>query len=184
MSTRDAMVISAVTLFRERGVAATSLRDVVDHAQAPRGSIYHHFPGGKAELAAAATRMAGDFIDSVLVGVLDDADPSTAIDKFVAYWEHALTKSDYEQGCPVAAAALSGSETPAARTLAGDAFAIWEARISDSLRRRGIPAPQARDLATLAICSIEGAILVARARRTTEPLRQVARQLRMAINAA
>lgn len=178
MSTRDAMVISAAQLFRQRGVEATSLRDVVEHAGAPRGSIYHHFPGGKAELAREATVLAANFIENILAGVLADGDPSAAIEKFVGYWERVLEESAFTEGCPVAAAALSGDETAEARAAAGDAFTLWEARLTDELRRRGTPAGTARDRASLAICAIEGALMVSRARRTSEPLRQVGRQLR------
>ena len=58
-SARDDMLRSAAHLFRRRGVEATSLADVIDHAGAPRGSIYHHFPRGKPQLVEEATRTAG-----------------------------------------------------------------------------------------------------------------------------
>ena len=48
---RTRMIASAAELFREQGYSATGFRDVVEHSGAPRGSIYHHFPGGKAQLA-------------------------------------------------------------------------------------------------------------------------------------
>src|SRR3712207_8589123 len=54
------------TLFRssERGVQGTSFADVLEHSGAPRGSIYHHFGGGKTQLAEEATRWAGEYIRS------------------------------------------------------------------------------------------------------------------------
>lgn len=184
MSTRDAMVASAATLFRERGVAATSLRDVVEHAGAPRGSIYHHFPGGKAELAAAATTMAGGFIDQLLAGLLDTGEPGAAIDRFVTYWQDALTRHDFVDGCPVAAAAISPADTAEARNVAGGAFARWQERIAASLTARGIAEAEAADLAGLTVAAVEGALIMARAQRTTEPLVRVARQLTRLLDAA
>lgn len=178
MSTRDAMIASAATLFRERGVAATSLRDVVEHAGAPRGSIYHHFPGGKAELATAATTMAGAFIDELLAGLLDQGEPTAAIDRFVDYWTTTLTRSDFVDGCPVAAAAISPDDTAAARSAAGEVFARWHDRLASSLTDHGLDDGEAADLAGLTIAAIEGALIVARAQRSTEPLTRVARQLR------
>lgn len=177
MSARDAMIASAAALFRERGVAATSLRDVVEHAKAPRGSIYHHFPGGKAELASAATAMAGGFIEQLLADLLDDGDPARAIETFVDYWKQSLTRQDFADGCPVAAAAVSAEETDEARSAAGRSFARWQGQIADALAARGVPADLAADQAGLAIAAVEGALIVARAQRSTEPLERVARQL-------
>ncbi|HSX66376.1 TetR/AcrR family transcriptional regulator [Nocardioides sp.] len=177
MSARDAMVASAAALFRERGVAATSLRDVVEHAKAPRGSIYHHFPGGKAELASAATAMAGDFIGQLLADLLEGGDPAHAIATFVDYWKQSLIRQDFADGCPVAAAAVSPEETDDARATAGRSFARWQGQIADALVGRGVRAGLAADQAGLAVAAVEGALIVARAQHSTEPLERVARQL-------
>lgn len=177
MSTRDAMITSAATLFRERGVAATSLRDVVEHAGAPRGSIYHHFPGGKAELATAATTMAGTFIEELLADLLAGGDPAAALRRFTDYWRDALARNDFEDGCPVAAAALSSPETTEARAVAARAFSRWQQQVAASLVARGHDPAEAADVAGLAIAAVEGALIVARAQRSTEPLERVARQL-------
>lgn len=172
-SSRDRMIDSAITLFRERGVAATSLRDVVEHSGAPRGSIYHHFPGGKAELATAATVKAGEFIS----GLLDPAvDPGDLVAGFAGYWSSALAKSQFTRGCPVAAGALS--DEPAARAAAGHAFAAWQRAIAGALEARGTAADRAAALATLAVSAIEGALVIARAQASTTPLETVTRELR------
>ncbi len=177
MSAREAMISSAATLFRERGVAATSMRDVVEHAKAPRGSIYHHFPGGKAELADAATAMAGGFIERILTDVLGSGDPAEAIALFIDYWKQALTRRDFADGCAVAAAAISSAETSDAREQAGRAFARWQEQITAALVAHGTTPDTAADRAGLAIAAIEGALIMARARQSTEPLERVARQL-------
>src|ERR1700721_410215 len=54
------MIESAAVLFSERGLQGTSLTDVLTHSGAPRGSVYHHFSGGKPELVEEATRWAGE----------------------------------------------------------------------------------------------------------------------------
>lgn len=174
---REAMLDSAIALFRERGVAATSLRDVVAHSGAPRGSIYHHFPGGKAELAEDATRRAGDLMSLLIRGIVDSADPSAAVEAMVDHWSGVLLGSDFAATCPVAAAALSPDETAAARDAAGSAFAGWEEVLAAALAERGRPATEAADQAALVVSAIEGALLVSRARRTDAPLRAVGREL-------
>jgi AcrR family transcriptional regulator len=177
-SARDAMLDSAITLFRERGVAATSLRDVVAHSGAPRGSIYHHFPGGKAQLAEEATRRAGEFIGALLSRLVAGDDPGRAVDRFVDYWSGALTSTGFRDGCPVAAAALSEEATEPARAAAGIAFGQWETALAAALRERGVPAARSVSLANLVVCSIEGALIVARAQQSEEPLRRVGAELR------
>ena len=59
---RERMIVSTALLMRERGARATSLDDVLEHSGAPRGSIYHHFPGGKVQLGVEAVRYAGEFV--------------------------------------------------------------------------------------------------------------------------
>ena len=51
---RQRMVLSALYLIAERGVQGTSIADVLERSGAPRGSVYHHFPGGKNEIVGAA----------------------------------------------------------------------------------------------------------------------------------
>ncbi|WP_436496535.1 TetR/AcrR family transcriptional regulator [Actinokineospora sp. HUAS TT18] len=171
------MIDSAVVLFRARGVADTSLRDVVEHSGVSRGSIYHHFPGGKEELALAATERGGTFISALLERLLDD-DAEAAIAAFVGYWTSALTAAEFQDGCPVAAAALSSNETASARAAAGVAFGRWESLLASAIVRRGVPVARAASLATLAIAGIEGALLICRAQGSTEPLARVGAELR------
>ena len=89
----------------------------------------------------------------------------------------ALARNDFEDGCPVAAAALSSPETTEARAVAARAFSRWQQQVAASLVARGHDPAEAADVAGLAIAAVEGALIVARAQRSTEPLERVARQL-------
>jgi AcrR family transcriptional regulator len=174
---RERMIQSAALLFRSRGIEGTSFSDVLAHSRAPRGSIYHHFPGGKAELAEEATRYAGDFIAAGLIAALADDDPVSAIRAFTASWLDVLRRADFTAGCPVVAAALEGEATPGARDAAGAAFARWEELLAGAVERRGLTPDRARSVAMLVIAATEGAIVVARAQRATEPLERVAAEV-------
>src|SRR6478735_12525434 len=103
---RQKMIVSQALLQRERGVAGTALPDVLEHSGAPRGSIYHHFPEGRAQLAVEATTWAADFISHRLEQSLADGDPTTALDRFVGDWVAVLQDSEFAAGCPVVAGAL------------------------------------------------------------------------------
>ncbi len=168
------MLRSAVRLFQRNGIAGTSLADVIAHAQAPRGSIYHHFPRGKAQLAEEATRRAGAHICD---GIDAAPDPVSAVHGLVHMWRDVLIGSDFAAGCPVAAAAAPGEDAPGAQAAAGEAFARWQEASSDLLRRHGLPDDRAAALATIAVASLEGAILLARAQRDIGPFDRVAAEL-------
>ena len=80
---RARMIQSQALLQRERGVAGTALPDVIEHSGAPRGSIYHHFPNGRAELAEEATQFASDWITRNLERSLASGDVLAAHEAFV-----------------------------------------------------------------------------------------------------
>jgi AcrR family transcriptional regulator len=181
---RERMIRSAVALFRERGVEGTSFADVLAHSGAPRGSIYHHFPGGKAQLAEEATRYAGEMIAAGLVTALGEKDPSAAVREFAGLYRDLLQGSDFAAGCPIVSATLEGDRSAAARDAAGAAFARWQDLLADAFAERGVESGRARSLATLAIAAIEGGIVLARAQRSNEPLERVADELEALVESA
>jgi TetR/AcrR family transcriptional repressor of lmrAB and yxaGH operons len=176
---RDRMVTSAIQLFRERGVAGTALSDVIAHSEAPRGSIYHYFPGGKPQLAAEATALAGRLLDDLIVKWMSRHGPTGTIHRIVEMFRKQLRDTDFASGCPVAAGALEGGEAPGAGDAAGTAFATWETTLATALREHGIPDSRADTIATMAVCSIEGAIIVAKAQHSTRALDRVEDELRV-----
>ena len=174
---RERMIRSAAVLFRERGVHGTSLSDVVAHSSAPRGSIYHWFPGGKAQLAEEATRYSGEFIAGGIAAALDEDDPVAAVRAFAALWREILRDSDFSAGCPIVSATLEGARAPGARAAAGAAFAHWQELLAGAFAGRGVAPARARPLATLAVAAVEGAIVLSRAQRSSAPLERVADEL-------
>lgn len=179
---RQKMIESAAVLYRERGVQGTSFADVIEHSGAPRGSIYHHFRGGKTQLAEEATRWAGEFIVAGTVAALAEDDPVAALAMFRGWWTTTLERSDFAAGCVIVAATLEGEREPAARDAARDAFRDWERALAESLGRRGVPAERARSMATLVIAAIEGAVVMCRAERSTEPLQRVVAELQQVMS--
>jgi len=178
------MIESAALLFSERGVQGTSFTDVLAHSGAPRGSVYHHFSGGKTQLVEDATRWAGEFTIAGAVAAVERRDPLAAVGSFRRYWSKILRASDFGAGCPVATAALEGSHQPTARDIAGEVFADWQMVIADALRRGGLPAARARSIAALLLASIEGAIILCRAQRSLRPLERVCDELELVMTSA
>ncbi len=182
--TRTRMIVSATELFREHGYSGTGFRDVVAHSGAPRGSIYHHFPGGKTELAEEAVRLAGDVVAARIERAAADGDPQALVDAFADGWRRQLQRSDFRAGCPVVAVAVEADAAPGVAAAAAEAFERWEAQLARALRTAGVPRARAGRIATLAISAIEGAVIQCRVAHTTAPLDDVRREIGALIDSA
>lgn len=181
---RRRMLFAGIETVQESGVDATSLTEVADRAQAPRGSIYHHFPGGKAELLHDAIRLAGTVRSKQLAILLADDDPTRIVDEMIEMFRRQLRTSDYRAGCPVAASVMHGGNYPETMTAAAESFCSWEEMITQGLWQRGLTMEHAQSLATLILTSIEGALLLAKAQQDTRALDRIHTELTKAITAA
>jgi len=181
---RNRMIQSAALLFREQGYSGTGFRDVIEHSGAPRGSIYHHFPGGKEQLAADTVAWAAAVIERQIERAAQDGNPLVALDMFVEAWREVLEDSNFRAGCPIVAVAAEADAGSTATAAAAAAFGRWQDLIAHALLGAGVGRTDARRLATLAIAGIEGAILLCRAHRDIRPLRDVHRALEASLRAA
>jgi AcrR family transcriptional regulator len=181
---RERMTRSAASLFGERGFSGTGLRDVIAHSSTPRGSIYHHFAGGKAELAREAVRHAADAVAARVGDAARGGDPIATLHAWVDYWREALRESGFRAGSAVLAVAAEPDEQTGARAAAAAAFDGWAEAFAATLQGAGVKRKKAARLAMLAVTAIEGAVVVSRARGDTLALDQVERELEAAIESA
>jgi TetR/AcrR family transcriptional repressor of lmrAB and yxaGH operons len=182
--TRRDMVLSAVEVLRERGADAVTLDAVLTRSGAPRGSIYHHFPGGRNEILSNALDFAGDAI-AVRIERVAEMGATSALRDFSVFWKKILHDSNYTAGCPVVSVAVSNADEDGAQ-LASRARDIFE-RWCDAMRRAlvgdGLTPRTAERLATMVIASVEGAVVLCRARRDMAPLDDVVEELELLIDA-
>lgn len=172
---RERMVEGAVQLLGRRGLQATSFSEVLALTQAPRGSIYHHFPEGKDQLVGEAVDRAG----ALLVGALDrkaGAPAAEITDYFLQIWRGVLTRSRCEAGCAVLAVTIA-ADVPDLMTHAAGVFRAWRSRLTELLEQGGLNTRDAGPFAVLLIASVEGAVVLSRAEQSIEPFDAVARQL-------
>jgi AcrR family transcriptional regulator len=176
---RERMIKTALVLMGEKGIEATSFSEVIERSGAPRGSIYHHFPGGKAQLVEEATRYAGDAVVRLLAdAIAPETDPVAAVDAVVDFWRKVLYDSDFAAGCPVVAATLEGDHSPTAREAAREVFELWQQLYARMLVRAGLPEERAASLGSMAVSAVEGAVILSRAQRSNAPLERVMGELR------
>jgi TetR/AcrR family transcriptional repressor of lmrAB and yxaGH operons len=179
---RDRMVESAIKLLATRGFQGASFSSILEDSRAPRGSIYHHFPGGKDELVAEAMGRFRDRAGFVL-GAMRGLPADEAVAAFVQLWRQILVRSDFRSGCAVLGAAVSADVVEVVNR-AGEVFRAWDAQITSVLRDAGVPDEEAGDLSGLLMAACEGAVVLCRAERSLLPLERVERQLRRLAAAA
>lgn len=169
------LVRAMTDALQKRGLHGSGLTELLAAAGAPKGVLYHHFPGGKTELAVAAidatvVRLCAS-LDTALAG---SADPGPALAAWIDAAQQRLDASNYERGCPLATIALESTAGDLAiREALARGFAAVRARIAAGLVRAGVPAAGADALAALVVAAYEGALLQARVAGSPEPMRQV-----------
>ena len=173
---RARMVRSAATLMRERGIHGVGLREIVVHSGGPRGSLGRNFPGGKTQLMTEA-------IDVALAGLYDELERALteaetfpdAIGVIVAPWRRVLVDHDFALGCPLAATVVDAADNDDLRVHVSELLGQWQASVADVYVKFGDRPAVADEQSTVLLAALEGALILARARRSTEPLDTVER---------
>ncbi|MFM7333657.1 MAG: TetR/AcrR family transcriptional regulator [Tabrizicola sp.] len=171
-STRDRLIQSATRLFRQRGYEGAGLTEILTEAGVPKGSLYHHFPDGKADLACAAA----DWTASEIIRVIDDSF------RAAPDWRHGVTTFCYKMAklfdilnsadaCPTFGLLFEGPYHDRFRAQAETSFdriIAAAARYGQSL---GMNPDKAHDAAETFIIGFQGSWTLARTRRKSDVLR-------------
>lgn len=184
--TRDRFLTAATGLFRRQGYSGTGLKQIVAESQAPLGSLYHFFPGGKQDLALQAISRTSERYQQLLDRVLSEAtDVGQAAITWFDWAARALEETDFADGCPIGTVACEvASSNEALREASRAVFDGWQSRVATRLIGAGVSTARARRLATFAVASLEGAIMLARVSRSARPLRDTGRVVADTLRAA
>jgi TetR/AcrR family transcriptional repressor of lmrAB and yxaGH operons len=181
---RSKMIAAAAELFRQRGYHAATFSDVVTESGAPRGSTYFHFPGGKQELAREAIARAGDEIERMVDEAARHADdPGSLVRALAEIFASRLESSGYQSGCAIATMVLelaAGDEEFSADF--NSVFARWRAAMVTRFEGLGVAPGHTAALADLTMSALEGALILSRAARSTEPFKTTTDALIRAID--
>jgi TetR/AcrR family transcriptional repressor of lmrAB and yxaGH operons len=173
---RDRIVRSAAALVRERGVHGVGLRQIVEHADGPRGSLQRYFPGGKAQLITEALNLAGaEVLDHTESGLIEAATLADAIHAIFAPWRQVLVESNFTMGCPLAATVIDASGDDRLRQEARALLDQWRDSVRAALVKFGVHESTAQDDASVLLAALEGALILSRANQSTQPLDTVQR---------
>jgi TetR/AcrR family transcriptional regulator, lmrAB and yxaGH operons repressor len=178
--TRTRLLQAALLLFRQRGYHGVGIRDILDAAHAPKGSLYHHFPGGKDQMAVEVLER----VASRIVAMIEREPAATTaaamhgvglrLRKWMLETSASTSRSasrsvdkpaDGDEGrgnaCAlIASFAAEGDTAAAVAAAARQAYERIAAVIAGRLEAEGAPPRQARDTAFLVIAMLEGGGLV------------------------
>ncbi len=176
--TKDRLIMTAARLFRQKGYHGVGVAEILALSKTPKGSLYHHFPNGKPDLAVAAA----DWASAGLLRIIDDAfGPATDFTDGATTLCYKLAKffdiSGGWDGCPVSSILLDGPENDLFRDKVAACIEDWTARVVQHGTRLGLTPGQAAAQAELLMLGIQGAWVMARARRSSDELRKLPARL-------
>lgn len=183
---REAILESAIRLFRQQGYAGTGLAEILQDSGAPKGSLYHYFPGGKIEIGAAAVTQAGAKVAGTLRDLAaKEPDPGKVLERYLTLMAGWMKQSGYRDGSPITTTMLETvPEHPAIRDACAEAFASWEAVLTAAAEASGIVPVRAGKLARFSIAALEGALIQCRVAGSDTPLKETADELAALFRAA
>ncbi|GCF09325.1 TetR/AcrR family transcriptional regulator [Dictyobacter arantiisoli] len=179
--TRTRIIATTVELMEAQGYHATGLNQILHLSATPKGSLYHHFSGGKEELAAEAVSAAGQaFTHELDAIIVEGTDLGMALSLLISFFRERLQTSNFQKGCPLATVTLEMAATSDLIQHASRAgYHAWLTRLEHLLIASGCEPARAPARALFALSAIEGALLLCQAERSTHPLEQVVEELRL-----
>jgi len=185
-ATKLRILDATAALFMRHGYTGTGLKQIVAAANAPFGSLYHHFPGGKQELGIEVIHRSGALYGELIMSVFDAApDIVTAVRDCFAGAAEVLVATDYADACPIETVALEvASSNEPLREATAAVFEDWTTEATARFQTAGVDAETARELAIFFIAQLEGAFVICRATRTTEALDIAGKCSAMVVDAA
>ena len=172
---KEQMIEGALALLAQQGLQATSFSEVLKLTKAPRGSIYHHFPGGKDELVTEALKLLEKRTIKSIQD-LDGSNPEKIVEGFLGLWRYLLTTYDFSVGCSAVAVTVA-TNSPELLKQSESIFESWQKVLSKRFIKAGIKPKQAAEFTTTLIAASEGAVVMSRAAKSMEPFERVTVQL-------
>lgn len=185
-STRTRIVEAGAELFRRHGYAGTGVKAIVASSTSTYGSLYHFFPGGKEELGVVALRSGGETYRRLVEAFYPEgADVVVATKSFFDGAAMVVEMTGFADACPIATVALEvASTSEPMRRAAAEAFESWLSVLEQRFTEAGVHRRRAREIAVELFCAIEGAFLLSRTIRSTEPINIAGRACTATVAAA
>jgi AcrR family transcriptional regulator len=174
-ATRERIVAGAATLIYERGVASTSLDDIMAATRTSKSQLYHYFADKDALVLEVIRRQ----LDQIIAGQEAELRQLRTWEGLRRWRDHLVEGTRVTGGvggCPLGSLAseLADRSEPARQALA-TCFAEWEAYLVDgftAMREDGLISREAdpAELAVTVMTALQGGLLLAQTTRDVRPL--------------
>lgn len=182
MSTaREQILQTTRTLLEKQGYHGTGLNEIVKESGSPKGSLYHYFPAGKEQIVAEAVLESGrETAERILIELKAGGSASKAVADFVLNIAEHVELSGFAAGSPLTSVAMeTATQSERINLACREAYALLQVAFTERLSEYGFTKTKAGELATFIVASIEGGIILSRTNHTADPLRLVAKQLKV-----
>lgn len=173
-STKNKLIWTAAKLFQEKGFNGVGVSEILTVSGIPKGSLYHHFPNGKSDLALAAA----SFVHGEMTRIIDDAflDAASFRDGATTLF-HKLAKLFDQMGkhsaCPVSHILFGEPDNIEFRKRTSEVFDAWIAQLTAHAQRLGEAPELAETRAKHLFVVLQGGWTLARARQNSNEIRRL-----------
>ncbi|PCJ08418.1 MAG: TetR family transcriptional regulator [Rhodobacteraceae bacterium] len=170
--TKDRLIRAAARLFSNCGYHGVGLAEILAEAQAPKGSLYHHFPNGKSDLALASATWASDEILLLIAASFEPADGfADGAESLCQKLANLFDAGGKWSGCPISSTLLEGPDNAQFHRHAAHLFEGWIAEVEYHALRLGLGKDEAAATAQSFYILLQGGWQLARVRRDSAVIR-------------
>lgn len=181
---REQILQTTCDLLEKQGYHGTGLNEIVRESGAPKGSLYYYFPEGKEQITAEAVLQSGQATSQrIRAGLAASSSAPKAIYDFVLLIAENVERSGFAAGSPLTAVAMeTATQSERINLACRQAYGIMQTAFEEKLLESGFLKTRAEELATFIVASVEGGIILSRVSHTADPLRLVAKQLKVLLS--
>ncbi|MCK6568180.1 MAG: TetR/AcrR family transcriptional regulator [Anaerolineales bacterium] len=178
---REQILQTTCALLEKQGYHGTGLNEIIKESGSPKGSLYYYFPEGKEQITAEAVLQSGNqTAERIRQGLTESSNAAKTVSDFILNIAEHVERSGFAAGSPLTAVAMETATTsPRINAACHEAYQMLKSAFHDKLIECGYSKTKADELATFIVSAIEGGIILSRTSHTTDPLRLVAKQLKV-----
>ncbi len=170
LDTRSRILTAAFRLFRKHGYNGVGIQEILKEAQAPKGSLYHHFPDGKEQIGVAVVGQ----VTAGIIALLEHSPAHSTADALSVMGKQmaaTIERTNHEICSLFTGFLAERNASPQLGAAVAESYRALTEALCVRLRADGLPAKQALERATAVVILLEGGATIAQAQRDVAPFR-------------